>query len=606
MARPPRSSFWETLLCVRPGCNFGLIALTYRKPLAGIATARGRALFDMKQAGTGNSTALLRDHGVAFLLALCCGAIVQAPHWLFHRAFVNLDFKFHYANAREVVAAMRAGDPWPHYAFLAQFGLGEPGLLYYSPLYYMATRAAFALTGNVWAAMQLVEVVGAGALGYFCWRLAADYAPPRAALMTLPLAVISPMACLLHLSFNGYPWATAQAPLAALLWATLRPEAAQRWVNPAAIVALALTVCTHTVTGLMAVILLGAVSLAALIRSRLGALRDPAFWSPAITVVLGLALSAAYLLPAYGSQDLIDAGVWRTSYTPFNAFSFPTVTAWAFGLRWPVFQWPVSLLAVGLGGAALWQIGRGGGDNRLARLARTALVIVAVIVFLSSELSYPLWLINSPLRSVQFPHRLIALLVPLSAMLAGIAWARTRGHAVIRLALAGAALASMALGGLVIVRAATSEGRVIDVSERAFEPYHGLDEYRTAAAMRLPQPKAPFDWSRECADRAVRCAPGVRTGRGMAWALDAAQVTQLRLPVFCFPAWSLRVDGHTVPPRCDAERALVEVSLPAGPARIELQWQARPIERMGLLVSLLTAALLAALSGWQWRRSRRG
>lgn len=535
----------------------------------------------------------LSYHLVAVIFAPLCGVLVQLPHWLLDRAFVNLDHNFHYGNAREFVASLWAGDPWPHWSFLAQHGLGEPGLLYYSPLYYMATGGAFALTGNVWAAMQAVEIVSAGVLGYFCWRLAACYAPPRAALVAVPLAVFAPMACLLHLSFNGYPWAVALAPLAMLAWASLRPSASERWLNPAAIVALALTIATHTVTGLMALIMLGAISLSALISQRLGALRGRRFWSPVVTVLGGLALSAAYLLPAFGSQDLIDAEVWRRSYTPFNAFAFPTITAAVFGLRWFVFQWPVAVVAVALAGLALWPLHRSAPDGSLARLSGPALCILGVTVFLSSELSYPLWLIDTPLRNIQFPHRLITLLVPLAAVLAVIVLARRIGPAPLRWLLGATACASLALGLLVVAKAAISDGEVIDVSERRFAPYGGLDEYRTAASMKLRAPRTRFDWSAECASRGVQCAPGRRAGRGMTWSVTATRATVLRLPIYCFPAWTVTVDGREMPVRCDSERALVSVPLEAGPARLDLQWRTRPIEAFGMAITALTAMLLA-------------
>lgn len=543
-------------------------------------------------------------HALALGLSLFCGLIVQAPHLFLHRAFVNLDFTVHYNYARETFAAMQAGDFWPHYAFRAQDGLGEPGLLYYAPLYYMLTWLAAQATGNVWSAMQLVEAASAGMLGYFAWRLAAGWSDPRRALAAVPLAVIAPMACMLQLGFNGYPWASALGPLAMLTWAVLRPEAQGRLINLPAILALALTVVTHTVTGLMAVILLGALGLAELLTGRFAAFKTRALWAPALTGAAGLLLSAAYLLPGYGSQDLIDAGVWRQNYTPYNAFSLSTVTAWAFGVRWFAFQWPVSLLAFALAGLPLALFWRGRRHPAQRWFAAGAATVVAVILFLATELSYPLWLIDSPLRNIQFPHRLITVLVPLGAALVPIAWDRAGGW-MARSALALVALASLGMGGVAVIKAAVSDGAVIDVSERDFPTYAGLDEYRTKAAAEHGNRGNAYDFAAACAERGLSCSAGRRSGRGMVWTVTSPQPGMLRLPVYCFPAWGLSVNGKAAAPRCDAALGLVEVALPAGRADISLQWQALPLQRLGLAISGVMALLLV-LAALVLRRGKTG
>lgn len=533
----------------------------------------------------------IRLHLIALLLALSCGVLVQAPHLFLHRAFVNLDFTVHYNYARETFVAMQAGDFWPHYAFQAQDGLGEPGLLYYAPLYYMLTWALAQATGTVWTAMQGVEVLSAGALGYFSWRLAAGWGDPRRALAAVPLAVLAPMGCLLHLSFNGYPWASALGPLAMLTWATLRPEAQGRVLNLSAILALALTVATHTVTGLMAVILLGALGLAELLRGRLAALRTASLWAPALTGAAGLLLSAAYLLPGYGSQDLIDASVWRQNYTPYNAFSLSTVTAWVFGVRWFAFQWPVSLVAFALAALPLALAWRTLGDPAGRWFRAGVACAVGVILFLATELSYPLWLIDSPLRNIQFPHRLITVLVPLGAALVPIGWERCRVRAP-RAVLAAVALASVGLGGLVVAKAAISDGAVIDVAERTFLPYPGLAEYSTRAALDRGNRANAFDFRAECAQAGVTCSEGLRQGRGMVWHLSSPRPARLRLPVYCFPAWSLGVNGAPAAARCDDRLGLVEVAVPAGSAQVALQWQDLPLQRLGKGISAAVALLL--------------
>jgi hypothetical protein len=511
---------------------------------------------------------------------------------------VNLDFTVHYNYAREYVASMQAGDPWPRWAFLAQEGNGEPGLLYYSPLYYMATWLFFQLTHNVWLAMQCVEIAAAGVLGYFAWLLSAQWHARRWAVAAIPLAVLSPMLCLMHLGFNGYPWACAIAPLGALVWALLRPAARDRPINIPAIVALAATVMTHTVTGLMAVIAVAALPAAVLFehwtagQRGLVLLRRAGVWAPIVTICGGLLLSAVYLLPAFASQDLIDAAVWRENYTPFDAFSLPTVTAWLFGMRWFAFQWPVSLVAIAMSAIAVVAIPRSASGADELWFVPRALVLLALVAFLSTELSYPLWLFDTPLRNVQFPHRFISILVPLAAVLTAVCLARTERRWV-RGALALLALATIAMSAAIIAKAALRDGERLDISETRFDPYPGLDEYRTADAAARGIKDNSFRFGAECAARGVRCSAGERRGRSMRWTVVADHAARLRLPVYCFPAWAVTVDGITQPSSCDRDTALVSVRIPRGASQVAVAWRMLPLEKAGLTLSLLAALALA-------------
>lgn len=543
-----------------------------------------------------------RQLALAMVIAAVCAVLLQAPHLFFGRAHVNLDFTLHYNYAREYAAAIVGGDWWPRWAFNAQQGLGEPGPLYYAPLYYLLSGAVARLTGNVWIAMQMVEVLSALVVGLSVYALARHYAPHRYALAAVPLAIFAPMLCLLHLGFNGYPWASAIAPLAVLQWALLRPGAEARLVNIPAILALAATVAVHTVTGLMAVVMTGSLGLYGLYKWYRGGFDPRALFAPVVTVALGLLLSAAYLYPAYTLQHLVDSGVWRRNYTPFDAFSLSTITAWRFGMRWFAFQWPISLILLSLSGVALWQLRA----HLSARWGASAAIIVGVCAFFSLEISYPLWLIDTPLRNVQFPHRFMTILSPLAAVLVAVALANSgKGSRIGRMLLMVLALGSLGMGGLVIAKAAISDGRVIDTREQDFAPYNGLDEYRTgpsrAAGAKIPD----FFWHFECHAAGARCTDGVRRGRGMLWGVIAAKPARLTLPVFQFPGWQVQINGATVAAAVDPRTGLIAVDLPQGSNSVAITWVPLREERIGLFASLVAALILTtAFVSQLWRRRR--
>ena len=541
-----------------------------------------------------------RDFALAILLALGCGLLLQVPHLVLARVHVNLDFTLHYNYAREYAAAMAAGDWWPRWAYNAQGGLGEPGPLYYAPLYYLLTGAAAQLTGNVWAAMQAVEVAAAAVLGLSVYAIARSRAPRRYALAAIPLAVLAPMLCLLHLGFNGYPWASAMAPLAVLQWALLRETVETRLINIPAILALAATIAMHTVTGLMAVVMTGSLVLYGLLWWRQRQFDRALLLAPLITVALGLCLSMAYLYPAYLLQHLVDAKVWRQNYTPFNAFSLSTITAWRFGMRWFAFQWPISLVLIAVSAAALWQLRAESQQRWFASMA----IILSVCAFLSVELSYPLWLIDSPLRNVQFPHRFMTILSPLAAVLLVVALGpRGQGGRLMRAILVALGLASLAMGLFVVGKAALSDGRVIDTREQRFATYAGLDEYRTGPSRAAGRRVAVYDWQAACTSLGAACSIGERAGRGMRWTVNTPAPVRLILPIFDFPAWQLRVNGAVSQKQVDQATGLIAVAVPQGNSRISVSWHPLREERIGLILSLVAALILAAAFALQrWAR----
>lgn len=543
---------------------------------------------------------------LAMALALFCGFIIQIPDLVLLRGSPNLDFWVHYNYAREYVTAIAAGEWRPRWAYQAHEGLGEPGLLYYAPLYYYAVWALNLLTGSVWQAMQWVEIAAGALLGWFAWRLCVDWGHGRISLLAVPLAVFAPNLVLLHNGFNGYPWASAGGPLALLYWALMRPRAFDgRAVDPVAMGALALVICTHTVTGLMAVIMIGASGLPAFLRAPLTCWRRSAFWRPAATILGGLVLSAWYLLPAFGSLDLIEAGVWRQNYTPYDAFSLPVLTAAAHGIRWFGFQWPISLVSFALCGAGLWIIWQTTETSARPPWFAPTVAIFAVTMFVSTELSYPLWMLDTPLRNVQFPHRFVTLLEPVAPFLAVSASVRIgRWRSPSSLVLGLTAIASLAMGGALVTKSALVDGESLTPHLGILSPYPGLDEYRTAAAAERGYRSDDFDWQAYCAARNLTCSRIGRSGGAIRFRVEAPSAGPVTLPIFQFPGWAVEVGGVAVPVRTQSQTGLAEVALPAGRSEIVMFWKPLPLETAGIWTTLAALLLLVTVAiGQKLRRA---
>lgn len=544
-----------------------------------------------------------RETALALLLSAICGFILQVPDLVLERATPNLDLWVHYNYAREYVEAISAGELRPRWAYSAQGGLGEPGLLYYAPLYYYAVWAVENLTGSVWAAMQWVEIASAALLGYFSFRLAREWNCGALSYGAIPLAVLAPNLALLHMGFNGYPWAAASGAFAVLLWTMLRPAAFAavmqgRVVSIPQIAALAFLICAHTVSGLMAVIVIAATALPQMLTAPATFLRRPPFWAPAVTIAGGLLLAAWYLVPAYGYQNLIDAAVWRDKFTPFDAFSLSLVTAWFHGVRWFSFQWPVSLASLSLcalGCGLIWHRARQGGLT-LPLWLYPAMAMTGTVLFLATELSYPLWLIDSPLRSIQFPHRFVTVTSILAPFLAVAVVSHNGARAWQAKLVMGALAAGSVLLALAIVgKAAVLDGEDMKPHLGKLADYRGLDEYRTAPAVEHGNNRDAFDWPAHCRAQQIRCSEMRRADGQAHWVVEAGRPAQVTLPLYHFPSWQVRVNGNVVTAQPDAARALTQISVPAGRSTISVRWQMLPLEWIGALISALTTLALAAM-----------
>ena len=107
----------------------------------------------------------------AFGVVSTSALLVHAPSILFNVGVRNLDFNAHYAWAVQFAEGLRDGDPYPHWMWRGNFGLGEPALLFYSPLFYYVCGAVRLLTSNTWAAMRIVFVLSTILTGIYGWRL---------------------------------------------------------------------------------------------------------------------------------------------------------------------------------------------------------------------------------------------------------------------------------------------------------------------------------------------------------------------------------------------------------------------------------------------------
>jgi 6-pyruvoyl-tetrahydropterin synthase related domain len=536
---------------------------------------------------------------------LTSALLVHAPGILFNVGVRNNDFDAHYHWAVQFAEGLRDGDLYPHWMWRGNFGLGEVALLFYSPLFYYVCGAVRLLTPNTWEAMRLVFVLSTMITGFYGWRLLRMFTGDAYALAGAVLLQWAPMIFMLFYYFNGFPWAVGFAALVALTYYAMRPGAFERWIDPPASLAIAALVLTHTVSALMALICFSSMCVRFVLRSQSGAraVRRTVSWF--VSAGFGLTLSAFYLVPAVGSMHLISSDVWTTEYTPWNAFAFPTITSLVFGMRWFSFQWTIPLVALLGVVAATWHAyQRRDPSDRLGEGLLLMLVVSWTSLFLASELSYPLWLMDTPLRMVQFPHRFIYVTsaTGLVANLLALWDLQHKAQARLRKFVVALPLAlGLACTGLLSAKMLLIDGKPHHLSVDETALYPGQAEYRLA-----DQGAHWQDYYRagglaaECREKTLDCRAIKTNSRLQAWNVSGSQPAHLRLPLLAFPAWQVTVDGRAIPSAADPATGLISVDLPAGTHRVVASWKRLGVERAGLVITALAVLVLVIVA------SRRG
>jgi len=368
-------------------------------------------------------------------LIICLAALIATSPDLIWGNSCGHDFDFHLASWIDAQAAWRQGILYPHWAPSPNWGAGEPRFVFYPPLTWML-GAAFG-TIFPWKGVQLAIL---------CSFLALTGLATRALARQLGLsdgpAALAGCAAL----FSGYSMFTAYErsafgeltggfwiPLLLLLLLRDRnPEtAAFRRALDGSAVLLALVIAgawlSNAPLGVMASYLVAAVALVVAFLRR--------SWAPIIRatvgVVIGLGMSALYLVPAAAEQRWVqirqavdDPGLAIENSFLFAHHADPNLELHDLELL------RVSIVAVvmlAIAFAALFIAWRRGKLPRDRALWIPLALVPVVILFLQFPISLPIWNFLPKLRFLQFPWRwLVVLEAPLGIFFAAAVWPTRR------------------------------------------------------------------------------------------------------------------------------------------------------------------------------------
>lgn len=373
-------------------------------------------------------------------------------------------------------------------------------------------------------------------------------------------------------------------------------------------VGFAAVLCTHPAVGLFLAIAL-AVALPVLVAANRG-------WAGGLragtALAVGVGLVGFYALPVAFEIGYVAADkAFRIPWRYIDWFVEPLdVFDPAARRPFPIVVGDILVVMAALNLAwFLWRPRAWAAEQR--RLLGCALAVSAVMLFLMSSASAPLWALVPPLPKVQFPGRALAVLTPALACAAGAIGGETgrrwRHAALVLLALASAAqsVSAMTPGAPVPFVHVT---RATDlVTAQNFAP-DVADEWlpRNAIIRSLVGlPTGPsVSWGKCSTSDFVR-----EQGRLAVRVADNPQGCRVTLPHYFFPlGWQASIDGATRGLTLGQfGGGLMQVGVPPGvEGTVELRFRMTPMRRLGWLLSAVAGTLgLLALAWMGGRLGRR-
>jgi hypothetical protein len=497
------------------------------------------------------------------------------------------DFDFHLLSWMEVARAWHAGLFYPYWIQDANYGAGEPRLIFYPPVSWLLGS----LLGTVFGwhvAPVLFVLLALSAAGSSMYLLAREWAPPDAAAFAACLYMVNPYAMFVTYERSALGELLAGAWLPFMVLFALRRRSS---VAP-----LGLSVAALWLTNSPAAVM-GSYLLAILALGMWIAERKP--W-PALRategMALGLGLAAFYIVPAAYEQRWVqieraitpgmrvqDSFLFAHTANDFHNQVLKTAS-WIF----------VGEIAVGAIVAYLAWRKRADGSARVLLSAT-----LPIILLLQLPVSDVIWKFTPHLRFLQFPWRWLLPLSVVICVLAAMALGASLAKSVRTRLLSFAMILVLAIGSGWMFFQPCDDEDAVGPQVAAFHQgggTQGTDEYtpvgvdNASVQQGLPLVRVLRDADDDAANSTAGDNPDWRAGdpgsvaaRVEAKALNAEHwILSLSTPesgyavlrLMDYPSWQVSVDGRQVTSRLHRKDGLMTVPVTTGSHTISVQWSA--------------------------------
>jgi hypothetical protein len=488
------------------------------------------------------------------------------------------DFEFHFNSWIEVLDHWKQGVIFPHWSALAHYGYGEARFVFYPPLSWTL--------GAAWGAILPWKVVPGAYIwlaltfsGIGMFVLARRWMSPGDAIFAAIFYALNPYQLLVVYWRSAFAELLAAAYLPLLLLCVLRlADEGNRMIPP-----LALLLAAGWLTNVPSAVMMN-YSLALLVFWLAASARSgKPLVQGALAAIAGGALAAVYLLPIWHEKTWASLDqVLSPGVRPEDNFLFIT-TGDADHNRFNLLVSVIATCEFALLGPALglWR----GKHNR--KLWWPLLLWSMACALLMFSFALPLWRHLPQLRYVQLPWRwLLALNVALAVALASAFrrwWLRS--------AVSIVALGSVLLAGHRILPPwwdTSADIREMVDNQRDGIGNEGADEYVPAAADPYDvDPNAPLAKFEGTGKANIAVLKWTAENRVILATTSSSGTLRLRL--FNYPSWRSQVNGHGEQTRTAPRTGQLIVPVAAGENRIRIFFDPGWDERIGALVSAVTA-----------------
>jgi hypothetical protein len=538
-------------------------------------------------------------------LLIACTALLASGVLFARGNSCGHDFDFHLLSWMEVARAWHAGIVYPHWVRDANYGAGEPRLIFYPPASWLLGGLLGVVTS--WhAAPVLFVLLALLACGGSMYLLAREWAPAGPATFAACLYVASPYAM-----FVAYE-RSALGELLAAAWLPLMVLFALR--RSGSVAPLGLSVAALWLTNSPAAVV-GSYLLAVVALGMWIAEGNP--W-PALRaaggMALGLGLAAFYIVPAAFEQRWVQIErAIMPGMRVEDSFLFAH-TANAFHDQ--VLHTASWILVLEFAGASVaaylaWK-------KRSAGSARVVLTAtLPVILLLQLPASELIWKYTPHLKFLQFPWRWLMALSVVGCALAGMAAVH---QARWRILVAGILIAAMAIGGALLFFQPCDDEDAVAAQLAGFrsgQGSEGTDEYTPVGVdnsrvqqhlplvrvLRAPQDDTRDDTSADNPEwragdpGSIAARVDARRRNGEHWivSLVTPETGYAVLRLMDYPSWRVTVDGQPVNSRPLREDGLMAVPVTAGSHVLEVQWTATRDVVAGRIISAIALLGLAVV-----------
>lgn len=545
-------------------------------------------------------------------------------------------------------------------------GYGSPHPQYYAPLFYLIAQI-FHLAGcslTLSLKLTIIVVVGGASVGIFL--LTREFVGRGGGLLAAALYSYAPYHMLDLFVRTAFSELTvfAALPFVLLGFHRLAWGATPRRIAGAA-AALGALCLSHTITVMLIPPLLGAYILLLARRVRF---RRSFMLPVAGAGLLGICLAAFFLIPLVIEKDAVETEIYTGGYFSYGKhFVSPSqllFSSWGHGMSregpGDGFSFRLGALQImGCLAAALWWPALRRAFPGAAHLIIYAGLVSLAGIFMALAISKPIWTLAPPLRYVQFPWRFLILPAFGMPLIGGLAlpllWRRREEKAAPGTADLPASLQGnpvwkppsdpiprWAVAVMCAVVVSSSAGmfgfrrwipfeqigfggdhmdmKVRDADEAFASPTVFTREFIRKESLHwfdhLPHGGYPYPPARDAERPRAEIAIGAGSleviseapARYLMQTRSTEEIT-LRINVYRFPGWILRVDGKPVEPGPLLDRRpVLSLAVPVGEHLIEASFERTPARWAGDLVSLSAFAVLVGLlaAGFRNRAGPRG